>query len=106
MEALIDDAGLCRFHRGGWVEPVLDRLYTEVIGMQPNKDLYKEFAEYSMKANAEPTPWESERARDVVATMAKEIGSKEWIFEDYEDYVNWWRRFKATIDAGLGVITR
>lgn len=53
-EALIDDAGLCRFHRGGWAEPVLDKLYLEVTGMPPNKDIYREIVEYSMKANAEP----------------------------------------------------
>ncbi len=40
-----------------------------------------------------------------MATMAREIGSKEWAFEDYEDYINWWRKFKATIDTGLGVTT-
>jgi len=51
MEAMIDDAGLCRFHRG-WAEPVLDKLYAEITGMQPNKDLYREFAEYSIRANA------------------------------------------------------
>ncbi|ADY01081.1 glyceraldehyde-3-phosphate:ferredoxin oxidoreductase (GAPOR) [Vulcanisaeta moutnovskia 768-28] len=101
-EALIDDSGLCRFHRG-WAEPVLDRLYIEITGMQPNKDIYKELAEYSIRANTEPKPWEGERARDVVSTMAREVGSKEWSFEDYEDYINWWRRFKETIDSGLGL---
>jgi len=101
-EALIDDAGLCRFHRG-WAEPVLEKLYVEITGMGPNKDLYREIAEYSIKANAQPTPWESERARDLVSTMAREVGSKEWSFEDYEDYVEWWRRFKGFVDAKLGV---
>jgi glyceraldehyde-3-phosphate dehydrogenase (ferredoxin) len=101
-EALIDDAGLCRFHRG-WAEPILDKLYAEITGMQPNRDLYREFAEYSIKANAQPVPWESERARDLVSTMAREVGSREWAFEDYEQYLEWWRRFKATLDAGLGI---
>ncbi|MCG2869761.1 MAG: aldehyde ferredoxin oxidoreductase [Vulcanisaeta sp.] len=101
-EALIDDAGLCRFHRG-WAEPILDKLYAEITGMQPNRDLYREFAEYSIKANAQPVPWEGERARDLVSTMAREVGSREWTFEDYEQYIEWWRRFKATLDAGLGI---
>ncbi|MCG2863331.1 MAG: aldehyde ferredoxin oxidoreductase [Vulcanisaeta sp.] len=101
-EALIDDAGLCRFHRG-WAEPILDKLYAEITGMQPNRDLYREFAEYSIKANAQPVPWEGERARDLVSTMAREVSSREWTFEDYEQYIEWWRRFKATLDAGLGI---
>ncbi len=99
---MIDDAGLCRFHRG-WAEPVLEKLYIEATGMGPNKNLYKEIAEYSIKAGAEPMPWESRRARDVVSTMAREIGSKDWGFEDYEDYINWWRKFKVTVDKGLEI---
>lgn len=39
----------------------------------------------------------------MVSTMAREVGSKEWRFEDYEDYINWWRRFKETLDSGLGL---
>ena len=102
MEAMIDDSGLCRFHRG-WTEPVLDKLYTEITGMQPNKDLYREFAEYSIRANAQPMPWESERARDLVSTMAKEVGSREWTFEDYEQYIEWWRRFSTTVNSRLNI---
>lgn len=102
MESLIDDSGLCRFHRG-WAEPILEKLYVEVTGMAPNKDLYREMAEYSMKAGVQPMPWEGDRARDVVSTMAREMGSKEWTFEDYEQYLEWWRRFKATIDSGLNI---
>lgn len=101
-ESLIDDAGICRFHRG-WAEPILDRLYSEVVGMKPNYDLYRQIAEYSIKAKAQPVPWESARAADVVATLARELGSKEWVFEKKEDYVEWWSRFKATLDKSLGL---
>lgn len=44
-----------------------------------------------------------QEARDVVSTMAREIGSKDWGFEDYEDYINWWRKFKVTVDKGLEI---
>ncbi|WP_069807293.1 aldehyde ferredoxin oxidoreductase N-terminal domain-containing protein [Vulcanisaeta thermophila] len=101
-EALIDDAGLCRFHRG-WAEPILGKLYVEITGMKPNTNLYREIAEYSIKAGAEPRPWEGERTRDLVSTMAREIGSREWAFEDYEDYARWWGQFKETLDKGLGI---
>ncbi len=103
-EALIDDAGICRFHRG-WAEPMLEKMYTEFTGMKPNKNLYRELAEYSIKAGAQPRPWESSRAADVVATLAKEIGSKEWVFESRADYDEWWRRYKVTLDKQLGVVS-
>lgn len=101
-EAMIDDAGICRFHRG-WAEPILDKLYGEVTGMRPNRDLYRMIAEYSVKAGAQPMPWESSRAADVVSTLAKEIGSKEWVFESKGDYDEWWRRYKVALDKALNI---
>jgi len=48
-------------------------------------------------------PWEGERARDLVSTMAKEVGSREWTFEDYEQYIEWWRRFSTTVNSRLNI---
>ncbi len=102
MEALIDDAGICRFHRG-WAEPILDRLYREVTGMEPNKDLYRQIAEYSIKAGAEPRPWESRRAMELVSAIAREVGAKDWSFNTTEDYMRWWTTFKETLDSLIGI---
>ncbi len=104
-ECTIDDSGICRFHRG-WFEAIAERLYRDVIGKQPVRGLYKEFAEYAIMAGAEPLPWEGERARDLISTLAREVSSREWVFRDFEDYVEWWRRFKITIDSELGVTPR
>ncbi|MFP3237580.1 MAG: aldehyde ferredoxin oxidoreductase N-terminal domain-containing protein [Caldivirga sp.] len=101
-EALIDDAGICRFHRG-WAEPMLDKMYGEFTGMKPNRDIYRQIAEYSIKANAQPVLWESRRAADVVSTLAREVGSKEWRFEGWNDYVEWWNRYKAALDKMLNI---
>jgi glyceraldehyde-3-phosphate dehydrogenase (ferredoxin) len=43
-------------------------------------------------------PWESKRARDLVSTLASELGAKDWKFEDYDDYYEWWVRYKAHLD--------
>ncbi|WP_231434028.1 hypothetical protein [Candidatus Nanopusillus massiliensis] len=43
----------------------------EITGKDLDKNLYKEIAEYSIKANSEPVLWESKRAMDLVSTMAE-----------------------------------
>lgn len=103
IEALIEDSGICRFHRG-WAEPILGELY-ELIGRRLDRDLYKRFAEYSIKAGADPRPWESRRAMDVVSTMARELGAKDWKFDRYEEYIEWWRRYKNSLDKYLGIVS-
>lgn len=101
MEAVVDDMGMCRFHRG-WGEALADELY-KLIGRQLDKALYRRFAQYAVKAGVEPRPWESRRAADVVSTMAKELGAKDWRFESFEDYLEWWRRYKESLDKLLGL---
>ncbi|MEZ0248193.1 MAG: aldehyde ferredoxin oxidoreductase N-terminal domain-containing protein [Thermoproteus sp.] len=101
MEALIEDAGICRFHRG-WAEPIVEDLF-KLTGWQLDRGVYKKFAEYSIKAGADPRPWESKRAMDVVSTMARELGAKDWKFDSYEAYMEWWRRYKDALDKLLGI---
>ncbi|MEM0484859.1 MAG: aldehyde ferredoxin oxidoreductase N-terminal domain-containing protein [Pyrobaculum sp.] len=96
-EAYIDNAGICRFHRG-WAEPVLAELYALVGLKPPTPQLYRDIAYYAKLAGAEPMPWESKRARDLVSTLARELGAKDWRFEDYDDYYEWWIRFKEALD--------
>ncbi|MEL9990493.1 MAG: aldehyde ferredoxin oxidoreductase N-terminal domain-containing protein [Thermoproteus sp.] len=101
MEALIEDAGICRFHRG-WAEPIIEDLF-RLTGWKLDRDVYKKFAEYSIKAGADPRPWESKRAMDVVSTMARELGAKDWKFDTYEAYMEWWRRYKDALDKLIGI---
>jgi glyceraldehyde-3-phosphate dehydrogenase (ferredoxin) len=96
-EAYIDNAGICRFHRG-WAEPVLADLYGLTGVKPPTPRLYSDIAYYAKLAGAEPMPWESKRARDLVSTLAAELGAKEWKFEDYDDYYEWWIRYKTHLD--------
>jgi glyceraldehyde-3-phosphate dehydrogenase (ferredoxin) len=96
-EAYIDNAGICRFHRG-WAEPVLADLYGLTGVKPPTPNLYRDIAYYAKLAGAEPMPWESKRTRDLVSMLAAELGAKEWRFEDYDDYYEWWVRYKAHLD--------
>jgi len=96
-EAYIDNAGICRFHRG-WAEPALAELYQLVGVKPPTPKLYRDIAYYAKLAGAEPMPWESRRARDLVSSLATELGTKDWRFEDYDDYYEWWVRYKAHLD--------
>ena len=107
-EYSIDNAGLCRFHRG-WAEKILDRLYGSLgLDLDPPahaKKMYALVAEYQRKAGAEPVPWESRKAFDLIATIAGEMGATEWarrIAEDPQAALEWWRRFKAELDKLLG----
>jgi len=101
-ESLVEDLGICRFYRGVY-EPVIDKLYKEITGKDINRNLYKEIAEYSINSGAEPTLWESKRAMDLISTMCKELNLSDWKFEKYEDYVEWWIKFKESLDGYLGL---
>lgn len=94
-EAAIDNAGICRFHRGA-LEPALPALY-RAVGLRPPQGLYRRMAQYSLKAGAEPAPWESRRTADVVLAMARELGARP------EDPMEWWRRYKEAVDSALGL---
>ncbi len=104
-EYLIDNAGICRFHRG-WAEKILDKLYRELWGIEIDlikhaKEVYKKIAEYAKKAKAEPVFWETKKSRDLVATIAVEVGVEEWtkkFSEKPEETAReWWDRFYKKI---------
>ncbi|GAB6148676.1 aldehyde ferredoxin oxidoreductase N-terminal domain-containing protein [Stetteria hydrogenophila] len=106
-EYSIDNAGMCRFHRG-WAESLLPRLYEEAgAAVDPPSHarvMYREIAEYRRRAGAEPVPWESRKTMDLVATIAAEVGSHEWaerIARDPQAALEWWRRFRAKLDSLL-----
>jgi len=108
-EYLIDNAGLCRFHRG-WAEKMLQDLYREIWGVNVNlivhaKKIYKKIAEYSKKARATPTFWDTKKAKDLIASIATEIGIEEWAkkfsINIEESAREWWDRFNKTIEILL-----
>ena len=97
-EYALDNAGVCRFHRG-WAEALLPRLYSEAVGVDPAEHaarMYAEIEGYQESAGAEPVPWESRKTVDLVASIAAEVGSTEWakrIASSPDAAREWWTRF-------------
>ncbi|MET1101077.1 MAG: aldehyde ferredoxin oxidoreductase N-terminal domain-containing protein [Pyrodictiaceae archaeon] len=110
-EYLIDNAGLCRFHRG-WAERMLAKLYRDIWGVEVNleehaKKMYRLIIEYQSRAGAEPVPWDSRKTMDMVASMAAETGLDKWV-EKYnlsgaKGLYEWWERFRKHVHKLLGV---
>ncbi len=109
-EYMVDDAGFCRFHRG-WLERLLARLYREIHGVEVDvrghaTRMYALIARYSILAGAEPRPWETGRTRDLVATIAAEIGYRDWaerMVKEPGAALEWWRRFREELDRLIGL---
>ncbi len=104
-ELIIDNAGMCRFHRK-WGERLLTEMYKEVlnteISLEYSKEVYRWVARYNKLANAEPVPWESKKTMDVVATMARHVMNEEWVRKFARgEGIEWWYRFKRKIDEML-----
>ncbi len=110
-EYLIDNAGICRFHRG-WAEAALGDMYRDLLGIDVNLRehalrAYRRIAEYSMLAKAEPRMWEGRKPRDIVFMLAGEVGSEEWASRFARDPVKsaleWWTRFYGEVSRTLGL---
>jgi glyceraldehyde-3-phosphate dehydrogenase (ferredoxin) len=108
LEYLIDNAGVCRFHRG-WAERILEELYKEIWGIEVDlvkhaNNTLRKILEYQEKAGAEPRPWESKKTFDMVAGIAAETGFEEWamrIASYGEEGLEWWRRFYSKVRSML-----
>ncbi len=109
LELEIDNVGMCRFHRK-WAGKILGGLYRELAGIEVDIDehalkTYRRIAEYNRRSGAEPVPWESRKTMDIVATIAAELGVKEWegAVGDRDRLLSWWRQFKEALDSLLGL---
>ncbi len=109
-EYSVDNAGLCRFHRG-WFEKIASALYREVLGVDADvrgnaREGYRRIAMLSRRWGYEPVPWETARTRDLVATIAAETGYGEWAEKMVKEPgapLEWWKRFKEELDKLLGL---
>ena len=109
-EYLVDNAGLCRFHRR-WVERLLEHLYHELLGLEVDLrkhalETLRAIARYQILAGAEPRPWESRKTVDMIAGIALELGDREWgprIAEDPVSAREWWSRFREKLWGLLGL---
>ncbi|RLG77748.1 MAG: aldehyde ferredoxin oxidoreductase [Thermoprotei archaeon] len=110
-EYLVDNAGVCRFHRR-WAEKLLPHLYKEILGVDVDLDehakkIYKRIAEYNKKAGVVPKFWEGMKSRDVVVSMASEMKVESWIGKFSKDpwgaAQEWWTRFWNKVNEILGL---
>jgi len=99
-ELMIENMGLCRFHRG-WAEktiPVLlERYYGLKNVLERAKQTYKLIAKYQELAGASPSYWDSVRIVDFMARAALEYGNTKWseAFKENPSKAaeEWWTRF-------------
>ncbi len=80
-ELYSENTGICRFHRK-WAEKIIPKLINEGLGLNINyyehcKKLLQGLMNYSAKAKAYPTFYETRRTKDVIINFYKEA-SKEF----------------------------
>jgi glyceraldehyde-3-phosphate dehydrogenase (ferredoxin) len=99
-ELMIENMGLCRFHRG-WAEKtipvILERYYGLKNALERAKQTYKLIAKYQELAGASPSYWDSARIVDFMARAALEYGNTKWSEAFKKDpskaAEEWWTRF-------------
>lgn len=98
-ELIIENAGLCRFHRG-WFEKNASDFY-KLLGIDIDLDkyaneLYIKMALYNIRSGAKPRYVESEKVKDIFVTLALETNFVNWISKFNTDRENsvkeWWYR--------------
>jgi len=109
-EILVENAGFCRFHRG-WLEKYLPELY-KLIGAtvdldKHGRELYLSIALYNVAANAKPQYLESEKAKDIIYTIAIEVNNTNWVpkfLSDRDGAIReWWIKTGNLIVEQLGL---
>jgi glyceraldehyde-3-phosphate dehydrogenase (ferredoxin) len=109
-ELLVENAGFCRFHRG-WLEKYLSDLY-KLLGVEVDLDnygreLYRKIAQYNINTGAKPTYLESEKAKDLIYSIALEFCNINWVHKfltNREEAIKeWWIRASKTVVEYLGL---
>jgi glyceraldehyde-3-phosphate dehydrogenase (ferredoxin) len=104
-EYLVDNAGLCRFHRR-WAEKLLDELYGRILGSKVDlgehaRRILGLIAEYRVRAGAEPRPWESRKTIDMMVSLAYELGDSELAEKLYQNPAWYWEELREALWSWL-----
>ncbi|MEM1732374.1 MAG: aldehyde ferredoxin oxidoreductase N-terminal domain-containing protein [Desulfurococcaceae archaeon] len=108
-EFMIEDLGICRFHRG-WAEKIVPHILEKVYGIEKPLEVYKrsyrELVRYQKLAGAMPVFWDSGKIIDLMMSAAIEYGNtawSEWFKEDKQRAAyEWWTRFYNTLSELVG----
>lgn len=79
-ELMIENAGLCRFHRK-WAEAVIPAAYEKFYGINVHLEVERlaaKIIQYQRAAKATSLPPESRRSKDLLLTFARIHGQREW----------------------------
>ncbi len=87
-EYLLDNLGICRFHRGWAEKMLLENGHEEIAKQWISKLLH-----YKKLANVQPVFWESERTLDVVIALFREFGEGTWKNVDETAAKEYWKRW-------------
>ncbi|MEZ0394188.1 MAG: aldehyde ferredoxin oxidoreductase N-terminal domain-containing protein [Desulfurococcaceae archaeon] len=103
-ELMVDDSGVCRFHRG-WAEKLLPEVHRDFHGVKDVEGFYRRvyasIVEYQERALASPSPWDSGKVVDFMASAAREYTHRAWAEKFAKDRgaaaQEWWERFYAKL---------
>lgn len=97
---MLDNLGVCRFHRG-WFEPALENMLKYRKIQLKGEKMIKDISKYNHKAGAEPSFWDTERTKDIIKIGARDFGGDEWSkkFKADGDYalMEYWHRFEEAL---------
>ncbi|MEM0378246.1 MAG: aldehyde ferredoxin oxidoreductase N-terminal domain-containing protein [Thermosphaera sp.] len=104
-EALLEDMGFCRFHRG-WAEKhvptLLEKYYGVEKPLEKIKHLYKQISTYQELAGASPVFWDSMKAIDFMSKASEEYQNQKWAslftIDKYKAAHEWWVKFNEKIN--------
>lgn len=107
-ELMIENAGICRFHRG-WAEKtipvILERYYGIDNPIKRAEEIYKKIARYQRLAGARPKMWDSKRLIEFIAKASEEYGNTKWAELFRKDPVKtaeeWWNIFYNKVESIL-----
>ena len=111
-ELMLDNYGMCRFHRG-WAEEMLPRIVNAFHGIDVDADEHHRGLARQMAEENRAQPWQTERVIDLVRTYLvkyREDGPKEaeldgWIDRFAKDKRAagraYWQEMRAGFDEGL-----
>jgi glyceraldehyde-3-phosphate dehydrogenase (ferredoxin) len=95
MELMIDNFGVCRFHRG-WAEEFMGEIVNEHFQVKVDWATHTKKRAAALQASHRSHPWESARVRDIIRTYLEKAAREG---KPYDDLDGWLARWKMDPDG-------